>query len=63
LNFIEKELKPEVQRYIDIDRKKADPFWTLSWRAFFLNTLFTNSTLFQTYIAGSPSIHWDKELF
>lgn len=63
LNFIEKELKPEVQRYIDIDRKRQTLFGHSLGGLFVLNTLFTNPTLFQTYIAGSPSIHWDKELF
>lgn len=60
LKFIEEELKPEIEREFKIDSSKQTIFGHSLGGLFVLNTLFTKPEAFQTYVAGSPSIHWNK---
>jgi hypothetical protein len=62
LEFIETELKPEIERELPIDRTKQAIFGHSLGGLFVLQVLFTKPTAFRTYIAGSPSIHWSKQL-
>ncbi|MGZ0084233.1 alpha/beta hydrolase [Caldibacillus thermoamylovorans] len=62
LEFIETELKPEIQRELPVDRTKQAIFGHSLGGLFVLQVLFTKPTAFRTYIAGSPSIHWSKQL-
>lgn len=63
LEFIEEELKPRIQSYFNIDSKRETLFGHSLGGLFVLQTLYTKPSLFQTYIAGSPSIHWDEKFF
>jgi len=62
LEFIEKELIPEI----DI-RYRTQPFRTLAgWSfggLFTVHTLINNPELFSAYLAISPSIWWDDDLY
>ena len=60
LQFIEEELKPEIQRQFQIDATRQTLFGHSLGGLFTLHVLFTRPTAFQCYIAGSPSIHWIK---
>jgi uncharacterized protein len=62
LEFIETELKPEIEREWPIDRTRQAIFGHSLGGLFALQVLFTKPTAFRTYIAGSPSIHWSKQL-
>ncbi|MNJ38601.1 Ferri-bacillibactin esterase BesA [compost metagenome] len=63
LQFIEEELKPEIERRYVIDRGKQSIFGHSLGGLFTLYTLFTKPEAFSCYIAGSPSIHWNKSFF
>ncbi|MFX3636750.1 MAG: alpha/beta hydrolase [Candidatus Pristimantibacillus sp.] len=58
LAFIEEELKPAIERRFIIDRKRQALFGHSLGGLFVLHVLFTQPALFNTYIAGSPSIWW-----
>ncbi|GAA0134419.1 ferri-bacillibactin esterase BesA [Paenibacillus sp. YSY-4.3] len=58
--FIEQELKPEVERQFSVDTGRQAVLGHSLGGLFVLQALFDHSHLFQTYIAGSPSIHWNK---
>jgi predicted alpha/beta superfamily hydrolase len=58
--FIEQELKPRIERDYLIDTKQQAVFGHSLGGLFVLQTLFTQPNTFQTYIAGSPSVHWNK---
>lgn len=60
LKFIEEELKPEIECEFEIDRERQALFGHSLGGLFALHVLFTKPTAFRTYIAGSPSIHWNK---
>ncbi|MCP3738155.1 alpha/beta hydrolase [Rossellomorea sp. BNER] len=60
--FIEEELKPTIHQTYKINPKKQTLFGHSLGGLFVLFTLFSNPAAFQTYIAGSPSIHWNKEI-
>lgn len=60
LDFIERDLKPEIERRLPINRKRQTLFGHSLGGFFTLHTLFTRSHLFSTYIAGSPSIWWNN---
>jgi predicted alpha/beta superfamily hydrolase len=60
LAFIEETVKPEIEREYTIDRGRQTIFGHSLGGLFVLQVLFTQPGLFQTYIAGSPSIHWNK---
>ncbi|MDR9800262.1 alpha/beta hydrolase [Bacillus paralicheniformis] len=63
LSFIEQQLKPEIEQEFTIDVKRQAIFGHSLGGLFVLQTLFTKPALFQTYIAGSPSIHWHPSFF
>ncbi|WP_082592715.1 alpha/beta hydrolase [Paenibacillus sp. Soil766] len=58
--FIEQELKPRIERDYPINTKQQAIFGHSLGGLFVLQTLFTQPQTYQTYIAGSPSIHWNK---
>ncbi|OCT11521.1 enterobactin esterase [Paenibacillus pectinilyticus] len=58
--FIEQELKPRIERDYPIDTKQQAIFGHSLGGLFVLQTLFTQPQTYQTYIAGSPSVHWNK---
>ncbi|WP_346010312.1 alpha/beta hydrolase [Paenibacillus sp. SYP-B3998] len=62
LTFIEEELKPEIERDFPIDSNRQMIFGHSLGGLFVLHVLFTKPTAFQSYIAGSPSIHWNKRI-
>jgi len=62
LNFIEEELKPKVERKFKIDSARQTIFGHSLGGLFVLHALFTRPGAFRTYVAGSPSIHWNKRL-
>lgn len=61
LKFIEEDLKPRIEREYTIDSNRQTIFGHSLGGLFVLHVLFTKPTTFQTYIAGSPSIHWNKQ--
>ncbi|MNI13228.1 Ferri-bacillibactin esterase BesA [compost metagenome] len=62
LEFIEEDLKPEIEGEFSIDRSRQAIFGHSLGGLFVLHVLFTKPKAFQTYIAGSPSIHWNQQL-
>jgi hypothetical protein len=62
LTFIQEELKPEIERRYTIDRGRQTLFGHSLGGLFVLHVLFTKPEAFQTYVAGSPSIHWNKRI-
>ncbi|XVK85300.1 ferri-bacillibactin esterase BesA [Bacillus stercoris] len=60
IRFIEEDLKPEIERDYQIDKNRQTIFGHSLGGLFVLQVLFTKPEAFQTYIAGSPSIHWNK---
>jgi hypothetical protein len=61
LEFIEQELKPEVEGKYRIDRDRQSIVGHSLGGLFVLQVLLTRPSVFQRYIAGSPSIHWNKK--
>ncbi|WP_276913494.1 alpha/beta hydrolase [Aneurinibacillus aneurinilyticus] len=61
LNFIEEELKPHIERKFRIDSSRQTIFGHSLGGLFTLYALFTKPEAFQCYIAGSPSIHWNRQ--
>ncbi|WP_186774999.1 alpha/beta hydrolase [Allorhodopirellula solitaria] len=59
LQFIETELKPQLQNRYAIDQTKQTIFGHSFGGLFVLHTLFTRPGCFQTYIAASPSVWWN----
>jgi len=60
LDFIEKDLKPEIELRLPINRDRQTLFGHSLGGFFTLYTLFTRPHLFSSYVAGSPSIWWNK---
>ncbi|MGF7045588.1 putative alpha/beta superfamily hydrolase [Paenibacillus sp. DS2015] len=60
LTFIQEDLKPEIERKFTVDRNRQTIFGHSLGGLFVLHVLFTKPEAFQTYVAGSPSIHWNK---
>ena len=58
LQFIEAELKPEIENRYPIDRAKQTLLGHSLGGLYTLYTAFTKSESFQSYIAISPSIWW-----
>lgn len=58
--FIEQDLKPEVERKFPIDLDRQAVLGHSLGGLFVLQTLFDRPDMFQTYAAGSPSMHWNK---
>lgn len=59
LQFIEEDLKPEIEQEFAIDTGKQTLFGHSLGGLFTLYVLFNRPEAFQCYIAGSPSIHWN----
>ncbi|MBO0589344.1 alpha/beta hydrolase-fold protein [Sporosarcina sp. E16_8] len=63
LEFLESQLKPEIERRYIVNKKKQTLFGHSLSGLFTLFTLFTKPNAFQTYLVASPSIWWnDYEL-
>jgi len=60
IQFIEAELKPHIEAQLPVDRNRQTLFGHSLGGLFVLDTLFTRTATFQTYIAGSPSIWWNE---
>lgn len=60
LTFIEEELKPQIEGGYNIDRSRQTIFGHSLGGLFALYVLFIQPNAFQNYIAGSPSIHWNR---
>ncbi|MCS7463020.1 alpha/beta hydrolase [Paenibacillus doosanensis] len=60
LTFIEEDLKPQIAQSYPVDSGRQTIFGHSLGGLFVLHTLFTRPEAFQTYIAGSPSIHWNR---
>lgn len=60
MTFIEEELKPVIEETYSIDRRRQTIFGHSLGGMFVLHLLFAKPEAFQCYIAGSPSIHWNK---
>ncbi|WP_244442597.1 alpha/beta hydrolase [Azospirillum lipoferum] len=58
LDFIETEVKPEVERRFRVDRSRQTLFGHSYGGLFVLHALFTRCVAFQRYVAASPSIWW-----
>ncbi|MEO2207897.1 alpha/beta hydrolase-fold protein [Paenibacillus pabuli] len=62
LQFIEEELKPDMEQQFNIDRNRQAIFGHSLGGLFVLHTLFTKPDAFRYYIAGSPSLHWNQKV-
>ncbi|TMV45565.1 alpha/beta hydrolase [Paenibacillus mesophilus] len=60
LTFLENDLMPTIESEYPIDRSRRTLFGHSLGGLFVLHTLFTKPSAFRTYVAGSPSIHWNK---
>ncbi|OXS58774.1 enterobactin esterase [Cohnella sp. CIP 111063] len=60
LSFLERCLKPEIARSYAVDASRQTLFGHSLGGLFTLYALFASPGAFRTYIAGSPSIHWNK---
>ncbi|MBK3496758.1 alpha/beta hydrolase [Viridibacillus sp. YIM B01967] len=63
LKFIEEDLKPEIGKRFKIDHNSQTLFGHSLGGLFTLYVLYKNPYAFQNYIAGSPSLHWNKNWF
>ncbi|WP_426445448.1 alpha/beta hydrolase [Paenibacillus sp. S-38] len=61
-SFMEHRLKPRIEQDYPIDRSRQSVIGHSLGGLFVLQTLLTQPHTFQTYIAGSPSIHWNKAM-
>ncbi|MED0673959.1 alpha/beta hydrolase-fold protein [Aneurinibacillus aneurinilyticus] len=61
LQFIEEELKPQVESEFLVDRKRQALFGHSLGGLFTVYALFSKPDSFQYYVVGSPSLHWNKE--
>ncbi|WP_339275236.1 alpha/beta hydrolase-fold protein [Paenibacillus sp. FSL W8-0426] len=62
LDFIEQELKPDIEQQYRIDRNRQAIFGHSLGGLFVIHALFTRPGAFRYYIAGSPSLHWNQEV-
>lgn len=62
LQFIEEELKPDMEQQFRIDRNRQAIFGHSLGGLFVLHTLFKKPEAFRYYIAGSPSLHWNQNV-
>jgi predicted alpha/beta superfamily hydrolase len=60
LDFIDKELKPLIEKQYKIDRQKQTLFGHSLGGLFVLHTLFSRPEAFQSYVAAAPSIWWNN---
>lgn len=61
LEFIQDELKPQIEKYFEIDRERQTIFGHSLGGLFALHVLFTNTNAFQNYFISSPSIWWNNQ--
>lgn len=61
LAFLEHRLKPEIARGYPINPAKQTLIGHSLGGLFTLYALFASPGAFRTYVAGSPSIHWNKD--
>ena len=61
LQFIESRVKPAVGAKVSIDPRRQGLFGHSYGGLFVLHALFTRPDYFQTYVAASPSIWWNRE--
>ncbi|MGG0812182.1 alpha/beta hydrolase-fold protein [Paenibacillus alvei] len=61
LQFIEEELKPQIESEFQIDRDRQALFGHSLGGLFTIYTLFSQPEAFRYYIAGSPSLHWNPD--
>ena len=59
LDFIENELKPQVERYNRIDKSRQALFGHSYGGLLAVHALFTRPSMFQTYLISSPSLSWN----
>jgi len=59
LDFITQQVRPVIEQRYKTDPKRQTLFGHSLGGQFVLHALFTRPELFQTYIAGSPSIWWN----
>ncbi|MCM3785392.1 alpha/beta hydrolase-fold protein [Neobacillus mesonae] len=59
MSYIEEQLKSEIEQLYPVDTSKQMIIGHSLGGLFVLNMLFTRPGTFHTYIAGSPSIHWN----
>ncbi|MBN9320791.1 MAG: alpha/beta hydrolase, partial [Delftia acidovorans] len=57
--FVEKTLKPEIERRLPVDRARQTLFGHSLGGLFALHVLYSQPDAFQTYIAADPSIWWN----
>lgn len=60
LSFIESELKPEIEKAYPVDQGRQAIFGHSLGGLFVLHALFSRPQSFQHFVAGSPSIWWNK---
>lgn len=60
LSFIEEELKPEIEKAFPVDKRNQAIVGHSLGGLFVLHVLFTRPETFRSYVAGSPSIHWNR---
>ena len=58
-HFMERTLKPEIERRLPVDRTRQTLFGHSLGGLFTLHVLYTEPDAFQTYIAADPSIWWN----
>ncbi|MDH6669864.1 putative alpha/beta superfamily hydrolase [Paenibacillus sp. LBL] len=61
LQFMEEDLKPQIESEFNIDRNRRAIFGHSLGGLFTLYAMFSKPQAFRYYIAGSPSIHWNQE--
>ncbi|MBO9607274.1 MAG: alpha/beta hydrolase [Paenibacillaceae bacterium] len=59
-SFLVDELMPEMERRYPLDRARRKLVGHSLGGLFVLHMLFTRPEAFRTYVAGSPSIHWNR---
>lgn len=60
MSFIEEQLKPEIEQHYSVNARKQMIIGHSLGGLFVLQMLFARPGTFHTYIAGSPSIHWNE---
>ncbi len=60
MSFVEDQLKPKIESLYQVDVSKQMIVGHSLGGLFVLQMLFARSHSFHTYIAGSPSIHWNE---
>ena len=60
LDFIQDQVKPEIEREFPVDRERQSMFGHSFGGIFVLHALFTRPRSFGTYVAASPSLAWGQ---